>query len=816
MLPYSKNKELSILRILFYILMTFIIVGISHKAIANPSIKTTQTANTTVNTTANTKENPQKPAPSSTGTIHADHVQYGKTKGSIIATGNVKLIYQNVELDADRVVWDKANNKIEAHGNVMLIKDNNIMKSKNIHMSVDFQHAIMDAMTAKLENNSYITAKKTTRVAGKSIEFDSPVYTLCRPDPKKTTQCPIWRLRASSGMQDQTDKSYSFYNPRIELFGVPVVYFPYIYVDGEIQRETGFLTPSLGSTSSIGQYVTLPFYWDISNDKDFTVLPSKYITNSQFFTQAVYRQHLGNGLFTLSGSITKPANYKKGGLDETNPWRWDINGSLKYNINDKWRMGANLMLVSDDTFLTVYGLNSGVYSTIFLPSKIYMERLDEHSYLKTQLTYFRDIRNEYTRTDSAYLLGKTNYIIKTEPDKNDVYYTIDTGYTMVKRRDKISTYRLHASLNLNKSVISSWGTRLDGNISLTGIGYHEGLEDINYNPQDTKLDTLLFTPTASLKVSHPLVRPLGEKNDIVEILEPIVNLKLGLNHSIGSDNPNEDSQSQELDNTNIFRDNRFSGIDRIENGTRVDYGFNWGFFFPNGRYLQSFIGQSYRFNKISKYSAGSGLDNRRSDYVGSLEIVPSDYLSLRYQYRIDSKSLLFHRSEGSISVGPSFLRLSADYIKYDIVQSDPVTNELYRQLSESVKGSLDIHVFDHWRSYTTADFTINPTTSYLIGTQQADQTAYKNKLTKITETISYNDECFDLSLGITRTYYSDRDIKPETSILVLIQLKSLGSINFNRVLAGGTNDNSEPEPDNDDNNNSNNNDSIFPFTDTFF
>ncbi len=60
-----------------------------------------------------------------------------------------------------------------------------------------------------------------------------------------------------------------------------------------------------------------------------------------------------------------------------------------------------------------------------------------------------------------------------------------------------------------------------------------------------------------------------------QVVEPIAQVVLAPNGSNPGKIPNEDSQDFEFDDTNLFSLNRFTGVDRVTPGSRVDYGLKW-------------------------------------------------------------------------------------------------------------------------------------------------------------------------------------------------------------------------------------------------
>ena len=84
---------------------------------------------------------------------------------------------------------------------------------------------------------------------------------------------------------------------------------------------------------------------------------------------------------------------------------------------------------------------------------------------------------------------------------------------------------------------------------------------------------------------------------ITQVIEPVV---VGVLSPRGGDKsektPNEDSRDLQLDDTNILDTSHFIGYDRIETGSRVNYGAKWSIYGNEEGQASAFLGQGYRFN----------------------------------------------------------------------------------------------------------------------------------------------------------------------------------------------------------------------------
>src|SRR6202012_1937447 len=67
-----------------------------------------------------------------------------------------------------------------------------------------------------------------------------------------------------------------------------------------------------------------------------------------------------------------------------------------------------------------------------------------------------------------------------------------------------------------------------------------------------------------------------------QVIEPIAQVIARPNEVLPKLQPNEDAQSLVFDETNLFAWSKYSGYDRIEGGTRLNYGMQYTADFANG------------------------------------------------------------------------------------------------------------------------------------------------------------------------------------------------------------------------------------------
>ena len=215
--------------------------------------------------------------------------------------------------------------------------------------------------------------------------------------------------------------------------------------------------------------------------------------------------------------------------------------------------------------------------------------------------------------------------------------------------------------------------------------------------------------------------------------------------------PNEDSKAMEFDETNLITMNRFSGLDRVEGGPRLNYGLKWGLFGKGGGSTVFRIGQSYRPKADDTFAVGSGVDDNFSDIVGSIQVSPARYLDTFYRTRLDKDDLSAKRHELSVSAGPPSLYGGIKYIFFDREEGSEFS------VREQLSLSAGTRLTKHWRAKAS-------------GLRDLVDDEMRN----FSMSLIYEDECFTFDTSASRTFYEDRDLKPTDSIVFTITFKTLG------------------------------------------
>ena len=300
-----------------------------------------------------------------------------------------------------------------------------------------------------------------------------------------------------------------------------------------------------------------------------------------------------------------------------------------------------------------------------------------------------------------------------------------------------------------------------------------GLKNSTYSPAPNSIDvygndkqrfflgdnTDMFArvmPMTGLEYRYPLIAQTGS---FTHQLEPIAQIMARPNETKIGQLPNEDAQSLVFDDTVLFSPNKFSGYDRIEGGLRVNYGGQYTVTSDKGAYANLLFGQSVQLSGRNSFAQrdmintglDSGLETKRSDYVGRVSFAPSSALNLSLRGRFDEKSFALRRLEASATANFGALTLSSTYAR---IAPQPLLGHNLRR--EGLYNSAYIRLPNNWYVSGGVLFDMD---RYL--SDRAYHLAYPNTYPRYNNTpfrisssslsVGYRDECTDFSLSWSRS-----------------------------------------------------------------
>lgn len=676
--------------------------------------------------------------------FYADSMTYDQQKGIVTARGNVVVVRQGNRLVANEITYNQKTDVVTARGNVALFEPNGERLYGNyIELTGDMKDGVIQGIGVILQDHSRLAAAGARRSGGNLLVMNKAVYSpcnLCASDPNAP---PLWQIKAVRITHNKAQQVIQYRDAWFEVAGIPVAYTPYFqHPDPTVKRRSGLLAPSFGSSSDLGGVFKTPYYWNINRYSDATITP--LITTSQgkgVITE--YRQNFAKGEINGTGSMVLG--------DTERSLRGHIRGSANFDVNPTWRWGLKVDRASDDTYLRRYGFQSDSYLT----SRLFTEGFRGRNYFSANAYTFQGLEASDSQSTTPIVLPMLNYNHVGKPDAVGGHTTLDANFLTLTRRSGTDMRRLSLHPGWDLPFADTIGGRYNFSVKLLADGYHVSNVERNGNSDFTGF-TGRLVPQAKLDWRMPFVRP---SKNVDQIVEPIASLVVSPYGGNPQTIPNQDSQETEFDDTNLFSANRFSGLDRVEGGPRLNYGMKWGVYGKNGGSTSVLVGQTYRPRVDNTFGSGTGLNDQFSDVVSRVDISPGKWVDLLYRTEFNPRNLTPSRNEVQTTVGSPALRMSTNYLFLG------ATSNSEYAAREELTLNLDSQVNRNWRTG-------------LSGVR--DLAA--NEARSMSMYVNFENECLVFRTTLQRTFYQDRDLKPSDSIFFRIILKTLGQFGTGQSL----------------------------------
>ena len=151
------------------------------------------------------------------------------------------------------------------------------------------------------------------------------------------------------------------------------LYFPkFFHPDPTVKRQSGFLIPELSSSNNLGNYLSVPYFKVISDNKDLTFTP-RFYDKEKIIYQTEYRQVNKKSDHIFDFSIFNKSRLLQSGKTEATHFFTKSNFETDINFFDNSEIEMNIQQVSEDLYLKTHKLKSPlITSETVLNSKSYV------------------------------------------------------------------------------------------------------------------------------------------------------------------------------------------------------------------------------------------------------------------------------------------------------------------------------------------------------------------------------------------------------------------------------------------------------------
>ena len=717
--------------------------------------------------------------------IFADNSEYNKNTKILELKSNVKILdkIQNFEISSDNIVYDKllekiiskTNTKIEIDNSHILlgkniiflrsilkiqsnetstIKDkfNNVIKLNGFDYSIKDkilktnQMELIDKDSNIYKSNNAIIDLNGERLATKDIQIyfaqgelgenarlkgsslisennistiKNGIFTAC----KIRDGCPPWSLKSKEIKHDKINKSINYNSSWLQFYDVPIFYFPkFFHPDPTVKRQSGFLTPSLLTSSTSGGSINIPYYKVISENKDNTFTPRIYF-NDDLLIQNEYRQVEKNTNLITDFSLKK--------LDKSTKSHFFSN--TKYFLENNFDFSEiefNIEKTSSDTYLkgdNIVSKTRDGNNQSLLNSFAKFDLSSEDLNIFAEIAAYEDLTKEKNSDKFQYILPNftiSKLLSNNSDNKGNLNYKV-SGSSQKKNTNVNESLLINDLIYKSNFFFSEYGTISSYELEFKN-SLKKGKNSSKYkdNTQSENFSAFIFNSSIPLKKNY---------KDYTGNLSPKINARYSPNKS-----ENLFDLDRKINITNIFSKNRLGLNDSLEGGKSLTVGFDYNLRTrENNDFLEFSLGQIFKDNEDKRLPLTSKMQNKSSDIVGNFNFQPNNNFKIDYDFSFDN---------------------NLDAVNYSKVETQLSINNFITSF-DFLEENDDIGSDSYLLSDVRYNFNKNNSVSYNTRrNRKTDLTEYYNLV------YEYKNDCLVAGVEYNKEYYQDRDLKPSEQI----------------------------------------------------
>jgi LPS-assembly protein len=675
-------------------------------------------------------------------TLVSDSLQItGDTR--LIADGHVEVFFKGRRLKAERIVFDQATDRLEITGPIILTEEtgNTLILASQADLAADLSEGILTSARLVLNQQLQMAANRMVRVAGRYTALQTVAASSCKVCEGDPT--PLWEIRARRVVHDEVERQIYFDRAQFRLAGVPVLYIPRLRMpDPTLKRATGFLMPTIRTTSDLGTGIKLPYFIVLGKSADLMLTP--YLTARQSQTLGLrYRQAFATGLIEATGSVSR---------DELIPGK--TRGYLRvegaFTLPERFQLTFDGKTVTDPAYMLDYGLGNADR----LDSRIEIKRTRRNEHISARIISFQSLRDGednttiptvvadltfHRRFSLGPLGGEGGLRLQTHNHYRSSVSPLDGDADGIA--DGRDVGRISARIDWRRSFLLPLGIEASVLGEVTADAYAI-TNDATFGGNTTRTHG-----SAGVELRWPWVKA-GAKG-ATHVIEPVVQLLYASNNA--ETLPNEDSALVEFDEGNLFALDRFPGSDAVERGARANVGVTWTRHDPDGWSMGTTLGRVFREADLGQFGPGSGLAGTSSDWLAAVNFTLADGLAVTGRLVMDD-DLSVTKGEARVTVNGPKTALATSVIW---AVADPLENR--PDPTQELTFDARRRVTPNWTAKVSGryDFVADRGTVAGMG-------------------LEFQNECIRFDVSLSRRFTSSTSVSPTTDFGLSLDLVGFG------------------------------------------
>jgi len=546
--------------------------------------------------------------------ISADTTQ-SSADGSITLDGNVVIERNLLRIKADHANYNKQQEVIDLKGNIHIDTES---------MALDATTGTVNVSTVDDQRNSrgkfnntrfYISESKMNGQAEDlqlSEQADSNKISILRNTSITSCnlQAPDWLISAETITLDHNDESGTARNVIIRFKAVPFLYTPYMQFPTSDKRRSGLLFPEFGTSTSRGLELATPWYWNIAPNQDAIITPH--------FMEKRGLELGGNYRFLTQSSNGQLTGAYLPGDQLTDDDRYQVRYQQRTRFQPNLLLDVDLQDISDTDYFNDFSNNLGSTSQTHLFRNATLRYNLNNWHMRALVQDIKTIDTSTPISDRPYeRLPQLTISGNTKILDSAFLFTLDSEFVDFTHDDA------------NKTTGNRFTIRPGISLPLSGAAWFiKPAIKFNHTQYDVGTDSGVINPDLgvddrSLAMSSIDAGLYFERylaNGYQQTLEPRL-YYLNVPFENQDNTPIFDTSTPEFSVSQLFRDNRFIGGDRIGDANQLTLALTSRIINTHtGReFLRASIGQIFYFKDRRVTLDGTVDTSKQSDVIAELD-----------------------------------------------------------------------------------------------------------------------------------------------------------------------------------------------------
>ena len=549
-------------------------------------------------------------------------------------TGGILLRRDDKLAGADTAYYDPDQRALFLEGGVRYEDPTTQIRSRAAEFGYDMGRI-------RFEGAEFSLGSSNARGAADSLEINEVgtlnlgrvEYTTCPPGSED------WLLQGKSIELDTRDGIGTAKGMRLRFFDVPILYLPYISFPIGDARKSGVLTPEIGSTSRSGNEIRVPYYWNIAPNYDATITPRLLTSRGlQLETEFRYLTERNEGAIT--------ADYLPDD-DRLSRARHQMRFGHRTLFDNGWRSRINFREVSDSQYFEDLGGSLSVSSITHLDRHVSFDYYSDRVSVFAQVQDYQTIDDTIAPADEPYR-RLPQVLANANRQFGPLRFDLATELVNFDRDTGATGWRFNTAPSVELSLERP-GLFFKPAVSLDYTAYD--LSDTLPGQDSTPERTV---PISSIDTGLILERTMANAGRI-QTIEPRL-LYVHIPFRDQNDFPVFDTISPDINLVQLYRKNRFLGIDRIGDTDQLSVGVSSRILdVGTGRELMTAtIGQTRYFgDRTVTLPNTSAATFDTSDYIAQVRFLLFENVNFDFGHQWGTGENGTTKSEARLQYSPS-------------------------------------------------------------------------------------------------------------------------------------------------------------------